>query len=116
MDTHYQQMYKNVATMQHSFHDYTHATAYDPTATLIRNEMHALTNDIAAGKSRRTIDNRLHTLQNQLQMTKVLNPSSTQVQPGHMPSQAPILNYNQRNFLNNNFQQMRNSIRQHPNF
>lgn len=112
MDTHYQTIYKQAAAMQHTFHDYTHQTAYDPNAALIRKEMHGLTNDIAAGKSARTIDNRMKTIQTQIQRTQILNPT---VAPGGQ-NHAPILNYSQRNFLNKNFQVMRQSIQQHPHF
>lgn len=111
MDAHYQAIYKQVAAAQHNFHDYTHHTAYDPSATLIRNQMHNLTNAIASGKSARTIDDHMKTLQTQIQRTQMLNPSAV---PGQ--NHSPILNYNQRNFLNKNLQTMRQSIRQHPNF
>ena len=113
MDTHYTQIYKNAAAMQHSFHDYTHTTAHDPTTTLIRNEMHNLTNDIAQGKNPRTIDNRLRVIEDQLRRTQTLNSPATTT--GAYAS-SPILNYNQRNFLHSNFQQMRQTIRQHPHF
>lgn len=113
MDTHYQSIYKQAAAVQHSFHDYTHQVAYDPGATLIRNEMHALTNAIASGKSARTIDDHMKTIQTQIQKTQLLNPTASPTQ-GHIAS--PILNYNQRNFLNKNFQTMRQNIRQHPHF
>lgn len=106
MDSHFQPIYKQAAAMQHTFHDYTLKTAYDPTATLIRNEMHGLTNDIASGKSAGTIDNRLKTIERQVKQTQLMNPAIT-------PGQNPILNYGQRNNLGKHIQTMRQSIRPH---
>lgn len=114
MDTHYQAVYKQAATMQHAFHDYTHRVAYDPHAALLRKELHGLTNDIASGKNARTIDGRMKKIQTEIQRTQIQGLTATTA-PGQQP-QGPILNYNQRNFLNKNFQQMRQTIQQHPHF
>lgn len=130
MDAQYQAMYKQAATLQHTFHDYTHAnkTAYDPTATLIRNELHGLTNDLAAGKNPRTIDNRLKLIQNKIKETQRVNPMNSMNPmhsvnpmnpaaglPGHSYG-SPVLNYNQRNNLSKNFQGMRQAVQARPHF
>ena len=112
MDTHYQPLYKQAADLQYKFHNYTHAAAYDPTARVLRNQIHHLTNDLAAGKNPRNIESRLRNIQTQLQRSQTLNSSAM---PGQM-GQSPILNHNQSSMLNHNFELMRRNIRQHPNF
>jgi len=109
LDTHYQSMYKNVAAMQHDFHNFTHQRAYDPSATLIRQKIHGLTDALAAGKSARTIDTHLKELEHHIRQTQLMNPAAA-------PGQSPILNYGQRNFLGKNLQSLRQNIRQHPHF
>jgi hypothetical protein len=109
MDNHYVPIYRQAAKLQHQFHDYTHATAYDPTATLIRNEIHHLTNDLANNKNPRTIESRVRTIQTQLQRTQMLNPT-----PG--ANNQPILNMNQTHMLHQNFESLRRNIRQSPHY
>jgi hypothetical protein len=109
MDSHYQPIYKQAAALQHNFHDYTHTSAYDPTAKVLRNEIHHLTNDLAAGKNPRTIENRLRTINTQLKRSQMANPAA-------MPGQAPIMNANQTNMLRKNFETIRMGVRQHPHY
>ncbi len=106
MDAHYQSMYHQATSMQHAFHNYTHAAAYDPAAKVIRNQMHGLTNDIAAGKSLQTIDARMRNIQAQLNRAHVVNPLAP-------AGQNPIINTNQRNLLHGNFERMRQNNRLH---
>lgn len=109
MDAHYQPLYRQAAQAQHMFHTYTHSMAHDPNALVLRNEMHKLTNDLAAGRNPRTIDRRMRTIQTQLQRTQLSHPTA-------MPGQSPIMNFNQSQRLHHNFEQMRRNIRQHPGF
>lgn len=110
MDTHYQPIYKQAAATQYKFHDYTHATAYDPAAKVLRNQMHSLTNDLAANKDPRQIEKRVRTIQTQLRRNQTLNPAAM---PGQQP---PILNQNQSQTLHRNLESIRKNITQHPNF
>ena len=109
MDTHYQTMYKQAASLQHNFHDYTHPVANDPMANVLRREIHGLTNDLAANKNPRTIENRLRTIETHIRNTQMMQPTTG----GYS---NPVLNHNQSNFLHTNFAQMRQGIRQHPKF
>ncbi len=109
MDTRYQPLYRQAATMQHKFHDFTHTTANDPMANVLRQQIHGLTNDLASNKNPGVIDRRLRTIQTQLRRTQAANPSA-------MPGQNPLINMNQKNFLNSNFERMRQNVIQHPNF
>lgn len=121
MDSHYQPLYKQAAALQYKFHDYTRATAHDPTAMVLRNQLHNLTNDIAAGKNPRTIENRMKTIQTQIKRQQMYNPAAP-LQSTQAPGQAirtgesQILNTNQANYMNKNFQTMRMNIRQHPHY
>jgi hypothetical protein len=111
MDTHYQPIYRQAAAMQHQFHDYTHAagTAVDPNAAVLRNQIHFLTNDLAANKNPKMIEQRLYKIQTQLrrQQSYAANP---------MTGQNPLMSQTQTKYLHNNFTTMRNNIMKHPNF
>lgn len=111
MDTQYQPLYKQAASMQYKFHDYTHAagTAVDPGAMALRNQMHALTNDLARGRDPRQIDNRMRTIQGQLRRQQTLTNNYA---TGH----TQVLNDTQTRFMNRNFDSMRRTMTQHPNF
>ncbi len=108
MDTHYQSMYTQAASLQHRVQDYTRAAAYDPTANVLRQQMHGLTHDLAANRNPRLIDNRVRTIQTQLRRQQMMNPG--------MGMQNPILNNSQRNFLHSNLEQIRQNAVRHPNF
>jgi hypothetical protein len=109
MDMQYQPIYRQAAAAQNMFHNYTHTTAHDPTATVLRNEIHKLTNDLASGRNPRAIEQRVRTIQTQLQRTQMRNPSA-------LPGASPVLNFKQSQMLHSNFEAMRRNIRQHPNF
>ena len=110
MDTHYQPIYRQAAAAQYKFHDYTHATAYDPAAKVLRNQMHSLTNDLAANKDPRAIERRVRTIQTQLRRgQQAANQMGLQ-------GQSPILDRNQTQTLNRNLESIRKNITQHPNF
>jgi|GEM_PF-2190462 len=108
LDQHYQTMYKQAASLQHQFHDYSHPMAHDPMAHVLRQEIHNLTNDIATNKNPRTIEERLRTIQTQIRNTQAVHPTT----PGSYAN--PLLNHNQSNLLHTNFEQMRQGFRQHP--
>ncbi|HTH71909.1 MAG TPA: hypothetical protein VL737_00920 [Candidatus Pristimantibacillus sp.] len=122
IDPHYQSMYKQASILQNHFHDYTLATAHTGSATVLRNEIHNLTNDIASHKNPRTIDDRLRTIQTQLRNEGMMHPGTDPTMgmhvpgmPAGMPGQyGPSLNYNQRNLMNHGFDQLRQGLRQHP--
>lgn len=109
MDAHYQPIYKQAAVLQHRFHDYTHTTAHDPAANMLRKQIHDLTNDLAAGKNPRTVENRLKTIQTQIKRTQMRNPVA-------MPGEHPIINTAQSVQLHKNFEIMRRNIRQMPHY
>ncbi len=109
MDAHYQPIYKQAAKLQHVFHDYTHTTAHDPAANMLRKQIHDLTNDLASGKNPRTVENRLKTIQTQIKRTQRTTPYG-------MPGQGPIMNTNQSVQLHKNFEMMRRNIRQMPHY
>lgn len=109
MDTAYQPVYKQAAALQHKFHDFTHTAAHDPAATLLRNQIHGLTKDLATGKNPRTIENRIKMIDRQLRQVQRSNPHA-------MPGQGPVMNINQSMMLRKNFESMRMNIRQQPHY
>lgn len=111
MDSSYVPIYKQAAALQHQFHDMSHASAHHPTAVVLRNEIHHLTNDIAANKNPRTIEHRLHTIQNQLRLAQTLHPDM--LQPTHG---QPLLNNHQSMALSKHFEMMRKNIRMNPHY
>jgi hypothetical protein len=108
MDQYYQPIYKQAAAMQHQFHDYSLSMAHDPSAMLLRNEIHKLTDDLASSRNPRTIENRLHVIENQLRQTEINNLSR--------PTQTAIMKYDHSNQLVSNLEQMRLAVRQHPHY
>jgi hypothetical protein len=102
-------MYKQAAALQHQFHDYTHASAHDPMANVLRNEIHHLTNDFATNQKPELINKRLETIQRQLRNVEMTHPQS-------MGATSPIMNHVQSSYLHNNFEQMRTGMRQRPHF
>jgi hypothetical protein len=111
MDSRYVPIYKQAAAMQHQFHDYSHHYANNPQAVVLRNEIHNLTNDLAANKHPRTIEHRLQTIQNQIRMAQTYHPGMVQ---GSF--NAPILNPHESTLLHKNFEIMRHSIRMNPHY
>lgn len=108
MDQYYQPLYKQAAAMQHQFHDYSLSMAHDPTAMVLRNEIHKLTDDLASSKNPRTIESRMHVIETQLRRSEMNNATR--------PGEAPIMPGVHSNELVSNLQRMRMSLRQHPNF
>ncbi len=110
MEERYKPLYKQAAALQHHFHDYTHHTANDPAAKMLRQQIHHLTNDLASGKNPRSIENRMKTIQTQLKRTQ------QQPHTYGLPGQSPILNTNQSVQMHKNFEMMRRNIRQMPHY
>ena len=109
MDSHYRPIYQQAASMQHFFHDYTHAKAADPTARILRQQIHGLTNDLATNQKPKVIENRLRTIQNHLERAQTRNPLG-------IHAQGSVINNTQKNFLHSNFERMRQNVIQHPSF
>jgi hypothetical protein len=112
MDQYYQPLYRQAAAMQHQFHDYSLNMAHDPTAMVMRNEMHKLTDDLATSKNPRTIENRLQLIENQLRRSEM----SHRTQPVVTPGAYPIMHADHTNQLLGNLEQMRQNLRQHPRY
>lgn len=111
MDSSYVPIYKQAAALQHQFHDYSHHMAHSPTATVLRNEIHNLTNDLASNKHPRTIEHRLKTIENQLRMAQTFHPG---LLPGQ--SESPVINTHESTMLHKNFEMMRKNIRMNPHY
>lgn len=111
MDSNYVPIYKQAAALQHQFHDYSHHMAHSPTTTVLRNEIHNLTNDLAMNKHPRTIEHRVRTIEQQLRLAQTLHPGSIPGQSG-----SPILNMHQSTNMHKNFEQIRRQIRMNPHY
>ena len=110
MDSHYQQVYRQAAALQHNFHDYTHTMSHDPTTKVLQQQIHGLTHDLATNRRPQDIANRLSMIKTQLGRAQMSSPL------GGAHNQGAILNNTQKNFLHSNFERMRQNISQHPNF
>lgn len=109
MDTRYQPIYRQAAAMQNRFHNYTQTMAHDPAATALRTQIHGLTNDLATSKKTQLVQKRLTNIQNQLRRASYTTSAV-------MSGQSPLLNTAQSRLLRSSFEQMRQSIIQHPKF
>jgi hypothetical protein len=105
MNDQYKPIYKQAARLQHDFHDFTHHTAHDPMASVLRKEIHELTNDLAVGKNATTIESRVKNIQRQMHQTQLRANSNPH-------ASTPILNTHQFVSLNQNFEHMRQNIHQ----
>lgn len=112
MDAQYKPIYKQAAALQHKFHDYSHTAAHDPAAHLLRNQIHALTKDLASNKNPHTIENRLKVIDRQLRQVQQVNDHSMFGER----SQSRVLNPGQTNMLRKNFQSMRMNMRHQPHY
>lgn len=115
IDAKYRTMYRQAAKLQHNFHDSTYQSAHDPAATMMRRELHGLTNDIAQGRNPKTLEARLNRIQSKIQQSQ---------RPGYGASRAsmyragaaPIMDRKQTMGMNRSFSTMRRSIQQHPHY
>ena len=108
MDDLYKPLYKQAAALQQQFHNDTLATAHDPTAMILRNEIHSLTNDIATSRNPRTIEARVHMIEQQLRRSEINNKT-------HF-GETPIMGYNHSNAMLHSLEGMRMNVRQHPHY
>lgn len=114
MDSNYVPIYKQAAALQHQFHEYSSHMAHSPTATVLRNEIHSLTNDLATNKHPRTIEHRVRTIENQLRMSQHYHEGMNAT---GMPGQSsPILNIHQSTHMYKNFEHIRREIRMNPHY
>jgi hypothetical protein len=96
MDDQYANLHKQAVDLQYKFHDFT-AGINHPDVQLLQNEIRHLTDEIGARKNPHTIEDRIKTIQRQL------------IQSEH--SGSPIMHYERKDYLNANYDHMRQSLR-----
>lgn len=117
MDKTYVPIYRQAAALQQQFHTMSQASAHQPGAISLRNEIHHLTNDIAMNKNPRTIEHRLHTIQNQLKLAHTIHPGMMEGTGSYgMHGASPFLNNHQTMELHRHFDMMRKDIRMNPHY
>lgn len=95
-DPQYKPLYQQAVNLQYKFHDFTVGISH-PEVNTLRNEINQLVEDIEVKKNPHTIEDRIKTIQRQL------------IQSEHTGS--PIMHYEHKDFLHDNYEQMRNNVR-----
>jgi len=97
MDDQYKALHQQAMMLQNKFHDFT-GDVNHPDVSLMRNEIMQLDNDIKSQKNIHTIEDRVKTIQRQI------------LQSEH--SGSPVMQYEHKDYLHDNYEQLRQSLHQ----